>query len=374
MPENEFRQVPLLDLKEEWKLMRTSGIEKIVEVLDSGQYILGEKGRELEIRTADYLNVPYSLGVASGTDALQLALKALDIGPGDEVITSPFTFFATGEVIVQEGAKPVFVDIDPVTYNLNPAKIEEAITQNTKAIMVVHLYGQVANMGEIMDIAQKHNLKVIEDACQAMGAEYEGKKAGTIGDIGCFSFFPTKNLGAFGDAGLVVTSQQELYEKVHSLRNHGSQKNYQHSLIGMNSRLDELQAAILLIKIDYLEGFLTRRNEIARRYTEKFKNKVKTPPIVRNREHTFHQYCIELDNRNELAKELKNNGIDSAIYYLIPLHLQEAFHYLGYKEGDFPNAEHTAKRILALPINPTLSVEKQNYVIKSVLHFLDYNG
>ncbi|SES93580.1 hypothetical protein SAMN05421676_102154 [Salinibacillus kushneri] len=374
MPEYKFDRVPLLDLQEEWKLIRTSVIDKVIEVLDSGQYILGDKVREFERRTANYLNVTYSLGTASGTDSLQLALKALDIGPGDEVITTPFTFFATAEVIAQEGATPVFADIEPSTYNIHPAKIEEAITNKTKAIVVVHLYGQVANMHEIMDIAHKYDLQVIEDACQAIGAEYNGKKAGTIGDVGCFSFFPTKNLGAFGDAGLVVTHQKDLYERIKRIRNHGSEQKYYHYEVGMNSRLDELQAAILLVKVSYLDTFLTKRKEIADRYTENFQDKITIPPMVKSREHTFHQYCIELDGREELISELKNHDIASAIYYPVPLHLQEAFRDLGYKEGDFPVAERVAKRIVALPIYPTLSKEKQDYVIDIVLDFLENNG
>ncbi|UFU00046.1 DegT/DnrJ/EryC1/StrS family aminotransferase [Radiobacillus kanasensis] len=374
MSNKTFDQIPLLDLKEELKLIRSSILDHVSDVIDSGNYILGNKVESLEKELAKYLDAPYSLGVANGTDALQLSLKALDIGSGDEVITTPFTFFATGEVIAQEGAKPIFVDIDEETYNMDPTKIEEAITEDTKAIMVVHLYGQVANMKEIMDIAKKYNLRVIEDACQAIGSEYEGERAGAIGDIGCFSFFPTKNLGAFGDAGLVVTNQKDLYEKIASLRNHGSEEKYHHSSIGLNSRLDEIQAAILLVKLSHLDTFLANRQGIARRYTEHFTGKLTCPPAIESREHTFHQYCVELDNRNELAAELKNNGIASAIYYPIPLHLQEAFQYLGHKEGDFPISEKVAKRILALPIYPMLSVEKQDYVISVILNFLENKG
>ncbi|MBP1968448.1 dTDP-4-amino-4,6-dideoxygalactose transaminase [Virgibacillus natechei] len=374
MSNNTFNQIPMVDLKEELTLIRTPILEMVTEVLNSGEYILGEKGEKLEKLVAEYVEASYGIGVANGTDALQLSLMALDIGPGDDVITTPFTFFATGETIAQVGAQPIFVDIEEANYNMDPSKIEEAITQNTKAIIIVHLNGKSANMKEIMAIANKYNLRVIEDACQAIGTEYDGSRVGAIGDIGCFSFFPSKNLGAFGDAGLVTTNHKALYEKISQLRNHGSEKKYQHSSIGMNSRLDELQAAILLVKLYYLDIFLHKRKEVARRYTEKLNNLLKKPPISENREHTFHQYCIELDKRDELVSELKNNGIASAIYYPIPLHLQQAFHYLHYKKGDFPIAEKTAEKILALPISPTLSFQKQDYIISTVNKFLENNG
>ncbi|MBM7599717.1 dTDP-4-amino-4,6-dideoxygalactose transaminase [Virgibacillus halotolerans] len=371
---NERNQIPMVDLKEELALIKSPILAALAEVLDSGDFILGEKGAQLEKLIAEYAQASYGLGVANGTDALQLSLQALNIGPGDEVITTPFTFFATAEVIAQVGAKPVFVDIEEETYNIDPSKIEDALTKNTKAIIVVHLYGQTANMEAIMKLAKTHNLYVIEDACQAIGTEYDGRRVGAIGDIGCFSFFPSKNLGAFGDAGLVVTNQSNLYEKVRELRNHGSEKKYQHTSIGMNSRLDEFQAATLLVKLDHLDIFLHKRKEVARRYTEGLNDLLKTPPIVEDRSHTFHQYCIELDNRDELALALKNNGIASAIYYPIPLHLQPAFDYLHYKQGDFPVAEKTADRILALPISPMLSFHKQDDIISTVQNFLENNG
>ncbi|MGY0694384.1 DegT/DnrJ/EryC1/StrS family aminotransferase, partial [Virgibacillus sp. FSP13] len=358
---NDKKQISMVDLTAELALIRKPVVEMVTEVLDSGEYILGEKGKQLEKLVAQYVDASYGLGTANGTDALQLSLMALNIGPGDEVITTPFTFFATAEVIAQVGAKPVFVDIDQETYNIDPTRIEAAITKNTKAIIVVHLFGQVANMNEIMDIAKAHKLRVIEDACQAIGSEYDGKRVGAIGDIGCFSFFPSKNLGAFGDAGLIVTNQQELYEKIHTLRNHGSDATYQHAAIGINSRLDEFQAAILLVKLYYLDIFLHKRKEIAKRYTENLNDRIKLPPISENRAHTFHQYCIELEERDKLTAELKNHGIASAIYYPVPLHLQKAFQYLQYQEGDFPIAEQTAKRIMALPISPMLSLHDQDY-------------
>ncbi|WP_188455295.1 DegT/DnrJ/EryC1/StrS family aminotransferase [Virgibacillus oceani] len=368
------KKIPMVDLTEELQLLRTPILEMVTEVLDSGQYVLGKKGIELERAVADYVGAAHGLGVANGTDALHLALRALDIGPGDEVITTPFTFFATAEAIALVGAKPIFVDIEEETYTIDPSKIEEVITENTKAIIVVHLYGQAANMNEILEIAAKHDLKIIEDACQAIGTEYNGKRVGAIGNIGCFSFFPSKNLGAFGDAGFITTNQTDIYKKVEKLRNHGSDRKYEHSLIGLNSRLDEFQAAILLVKLYYLDIFLHSRNEIAKRYTENLNEHVKTPPISENREHTFHQYCIEITKRNELMEVLEKNGIASSIYYPIPLHLQKAFNNLAYKQGDFPVTERIATRILALPIYPMMSFQQQDYIITTINDYLASNG
>lgn len=371
MSNNKRTLVPMVDLKKEIYVMKDQLNQTLNEVLDSGRFILGKKVKELEIKLASYVGCDYGIGVANGTDALQLALLALDIGKGDEVITTPFTFFATAEAIAQVGAKPVFVDIDEQTYNMDPTELEEVINKNTKAIIVVHLYGKVADMHEIFDVAKKYNLKVIEDACQAIGAEYEGKKAGSMGDVGCFSFFPSKNLGAFGDAGFITTNETKLYNIICKLRNHGSDDSYIHKYIGMNSRLDEMQAAILLNKLDYLDIFLHQRKEIAKRYTENLELLTKVPEIPNNNEHVFHQYCIQLEKRDDLKKKLENKGIASTIYYPIPLHLQEAFHYLNYKEGDFPIAEHVAKSILALPISPMLSIKDQKYVIQTVQSFFN---
>ncbi|MBU8791637.1 DegT/DnrJ/EryC1/StrS family aminotransferase [Oceanobacillus caeni] len=371
MSNNNFKKIPMIDLKEELKLMRTPILEMMTEVLDSGVYVLGEKGKQLETIIASYVEASYGLGTANGTDALLLALKALDIGPGDEVITTPFTFFATAEAIAEAGATPVFVDIEKETYNMNPSNIEKVITKNTKAILVVHLFGKAANMKEIMRIANTHHLKVIEDACQAIGTESNGRRVGAIGDVGCFSFFPSKNLGAFGDAGFITTNHKHIYEKIKKIRDHGSEKKYHHSTIGMNSRLDEIQAAILLVKFNFLDIFLHKRKEVARMYTENLPSYLTTPSIAKNREHTFHQYCIELDERDELASYLNDSGIATAIYYPIPLHLQKAFDYLNYKSGDFPIAEETAERILALPISPTLTFRNQNYIISSVERYFE---
>lgn len=372
--ETMVNDIPMVDLKEELKWIRTPILNKLTEVLDSGDYILGEKGEQLEKAIANYIGSSFSLGVGNGTDALTLSLLALDIGPGDEVITTPFTFFATAEAIAQVGARPVFVDIEKDTYNMDPAKIEEVITDKTKAIIVVHLFGRACDMEPIMEIARNFHLKVVEDACQSIGTEYHGQKTGAIGDIGCFSFFPSKSLGAFGDAGMITTNEKELYDKLSQLRNHGSEKKYEHALIGMNSRLDEFQAAVLLVKLYYLDLFLQKRKEIAKTYTANLNALVKTPVVPQGKEHTFHQYCIELDQRDELAAELKKSGIASAIYYPIPLHLQEAFRYLSYQKGDFPMAEQAAQRILALPIFPMLSLQQQNIIISTIKRFLENNG
>ncbi|MED3662755.1 DegT/DnrJ/EryC1/StrS family aminotransferase [Ureibacillus sp. FSL K6-8385] len=361
--------IPLIDLKKEYELYGKNIEKAVAEVLQSGSYILGDKVAQFESEIANYLGVKYAAGVANGTDALLLALEALGIGEGDEVITSPFTFFATAEVIAKVGAKPVFVDIEPETYNIDVNKIEEAITNKTKAIIVVHLFGMAAEMDAIMEIASKHRLKVIEDACQAIGTEYKGKRVGGIGDIGCFSFFPTKNLGAFGDGGLIVTNHLEIYEKIYRLRNHGSKEKYIHTSIGMNSRLDEIQAAILLEKLKLLDMFIFKRIVVANKYSQELHHVKRKPPQFTERQHTYHQYCIEVDDRDRLAGFLKQKGIATGIYYPVPLHLQKAFQYLQYKEGDFPVSENASKRILALPINPTITVAEQEYIIKSMKEF-----
>lgn len=361
--------IPLIDLKKEYELYGKNIEKAVAEVLQSGSYILGNKVKQFEREIAKYLNVQYALSVANGTDALQLSLEALNIGEGDEVITSPFTFFATAEVIAKVGAKPVFVDIEPDTYNMDVTKIEEAITNKTKAIIVVHLFGMAIEMDEIMKIAQSYNLKVIEDACQAIGTEYKGKRVGSIGDIGCFSFFPTKNLGAFGDGGLIVTNDKMICEKIRKLQNHGSTERYVHTSIGMNSRLDEIQAAILLEKLNILDMFLFKRMVVANTYSKELNFLKKKPPQYTNRRHTYHQYCIEVDDRDKLIKFLNSKGISTGIYYPIPLHLQKAFYYLQYKQGDFPIAENVSKQIVALPINPTITVKEQRYIIDAMKEF-----
>ena len=323
----------------------------------------------MEEEISKYIGVGHGIGVANGTDALLLSLEALNIGHGDEVITTPFTFFATAEVIARVGATPVFVDVDPLTFNISPTLIEHAITERTKAIIVVHLFGQSADMDTIMEISRKHNLRVIEDACQSIGATFQRKKVGSFGDVGCFSFFSSKNLGAYGDAGMVVTNDRELACKIKSLRNHGSCQRYVHTHIGLNSRLDEIQAAILSVKFKQLDKWNERRRELATKYTRRLTGIVDVPIVATEREHVFHQYCIRTIQREELAQFLRQKQIASGIYYPIPLHLQQAFDQLGYKDGDFPVSENTAQKILALPINPMMTDKQQEQIISAIVEF-----
>lgn len=364
-------QVPFLDLKSELDFLRKDLNQAITEVLDSSSFVLGAKGKELEAKLANYLGASYAIGVANGTDALSLALEALKIGPGDEVITTPFTFFATAEAIIRIGANPVFVDIDPKTYNMNPLHLEKAITKKTKAVIVVHLFGQPVELTEIQEIAKKYQLKIIEDACQAIGATYSGKKVGTFGDIACFSFYPTKNLGCYGDGGLITTNDKQLANQIILLRNHGSSKPYIHEIIGINSRLDEIQAAILLVKLNFLDKWNERRQQLAQNYSMHLTEFVKTPSVSENKTHVFHQYCIETPWREQLAAYLKEKKISTGIYYPVPLHLQPSLQFLGSKEGDFTVSEEAAKHILALPIHPFLTDEQQETVIAAIKAFIE---
>lgn len=334
--------------------MRRELEEVIGGVLDSGQFILGGNVAALEEEIAEFCGTKYGIGVASGSDALTLSLLALDIGPGDEVITSPFTFVATAGSIALLGAKVVFADIDPLTYNIDPNKIEQLITENTKAIIPIHLYGQPAEMDSILKIADDHGLRVIEDAAQAIGAEYKGRKACSLGDVAALSFFPTKNLGAFGDAGMVLTNDDAIYEKVHMLRVHGSCKKYEHIALGYNSRLDELQAAILRVKLKYLDRFTDMRRNIANTYNSLLKDCVVTPYESPDVKHVYHQYTIRTQERDELKRNLARLGISSTVYYPIPLHLQKALRFLGYREGDFHETERASREVLSLPMFPEL--------------------
>lgn len=362
--------IPLLDLNLEYKMFKSEIEQSLYEVLKSGSFILGDKGKELEISIAKFIGTSHGIGLANGTDALLLSLEALGIGHNDEVITTTFSFFATAEVIARVGATPVFVDIDPVTYNMDPLLLENVITEKTKAIIVVHLFGQPADMDKILNISKRYNISVIEDTCQSIGATFGGKKVGSFGDTGCFSFFPTKNLGAYGDGGMVVTNKQYINEKICLLRNHGCEVRYIHNEIGTNSRLDELQAAILLFKLKMLNEWNLKRGKLASRYTHYLKPHLKTPVVACGRSHVFHQYCVELDDRDELALFLHKKQIATGIYYPVPLHLQEAFQYLKYKEGDFPVAEETSKRILALPMYPLMTKKQQDKVIFSINEFM----
>lgn len=367
-------QVPLLDLKTQYTGMKEEIIKEISDICDSQHFILGEKVEKLEKECAEYCGCKYACGVTSGSDALIIALMVEGIGPGDEVITTPFSFFATAGAIARVGAKPVFVDIDARTYNIDPAQIEGKINSKTKAIIPVHLFGQSADMGPIMEIANKHNLIVVEDAAQAIGSEYEGKRIGSIGHYGCFSFFPSKNLGAFGDGGLVTTNDEKRYELLKIFRNHGAQPKYYHKYIGGNFRLDALQAAILSIKIKHLEEWHAGRQKNAAEYRDLFAKssvgaKIQLPAKAEYRvRHIYNQFSILVMNgkRDFLKDALNKAGIGSDIYYPVPLHLQECFKYLGYKPGDMPVSEDTCKNILALPIYPESTSEQRKYVVSTI--------
>jgi dTDP-4-amino-4,6-dideoxygalactose transaminase len=346
--------IPMVDLTRQFNDIKQELFAVLTEVLESSQYILGPKVRELEKSIAAYHGVSEAVGVASGTDALHLALDAIGIGEGDEVITTPFTFFATAEAILYTGATPVFVDIEPDTMNINPVKIEERITARTKAILPVHLFGHPADMEKIQRIAKEYNLSVIEDCAQSFGAAIRGRKAGSFGDAGCFSFYPSKNLGAFGDGGMVVLGDDAIAADIRKLRNHGSVGAYRHESVGFNSRLDEIQAAVLLVKLSRIDAYNQKRRQVASLYNALLSDAVVLPAERRGCTHVYHQYTIRTPQRNELQRRLRDNDVSSVVYYPIPLHLQEAVGFLGYKKGDFPVAEETAEKVLSLPIFPEL--------------------
>ncbi len=390
-------KVPQLDLTIQYQLIKKEIDSAITSVLKSGIVINGENVKKIENSLAAYSETKYGIGVANGSDAIFIALKALGISPGDGVISPPFTFFATAGSIVRAGATPIFIDIDSRTYNLDPAKLQEFIDNNCrfdsrsnqlidrqiskpiKAIIPVHLYGQMCKMDEIMEIAGKYNLKVVEDCAQSIGSEYKGKKSGSFGDLSTFSFFPTKNLATYGDGGMIVTSSEEYAEYCKIFRSHGSKPKYYHRFIGINSRLDELHAAILNVKFKYLDKWLEDRFQVACRYQRLFKqynllDKIKLPlndthSLKSHKEHTFHQYVIYVDDRDKLQEYLKENGIGTNIYYPLCLHLQECFRYLGYKEGDFPTAEEASKHVLAIPMYPELTEDKQKCVVSKISKF-----
>lgn len=362
--------IPLLDLKGQYHAIKDEIDAAIQGVLENGQFILGPQVKALEHDIASYAGVPYAIGVGNGTDALVIALRACGIGPGDEVITSPFTFFASAESISAVGAKPVFADIDPDTFNMDVSKIEQAITPRTRAIIPVHLFGQIADMDAIMYIAKKHDLMVIEDACQAMGAEYKGMKAGSFGHAACFSFFPTKNLGTYGDGGMIVTRDADIDKKARMLRAHGSVKKYYHEMIGYNSRLDELHAAILNVKFKYLDQWNDMRRHNAALYDELLKDSgVVTPYAAPYAKHIYHQYVVQCDDRDGLTEALKAEGISTGVYYPLPLHLQDAYKGLGYKRGDMPYAEAACNRVLALPMYPELEPAQIKYVADAIKNY-----
>ena len=363
--------VPLLDLKAQYATIEKEVMAGISEVLKSQRCIGGPKVAELEEKVAALSDCKFAVGVSSGTDAILNTLMSLDIGLGDEVITTPFTFFATVGCIARVGAKPVFVDIDAKTYNIDPSQIEAVVTEKTKAIMPVHLYGQIADMEPIMEVAQKHNLAVIEDAAQSISSTYKGRKAGSLGTAGCFSFFPSKNLGGIGDGGMVVTNDEQLYNRLFIMRNHGGKPKYYHKYIGANFRLDPIQAAALLVKLPHLDEWSQGRRQNAAYYNKKFEGTpIATPYISDDCVSIYNQYVIGVPRRDEVMAHLKEHNIGCEIYYPIPMHLQECFTSLGYKEGDFPVAEKSAKEVLALPVYPELTDEMKDYVADTVISFL----
>lgn len=364
-------QVPLLDLKAQYATIKKEVMAAVSEVLESQCCIGGPKVAELEARVAEISDCRFAVGISSGTDAILNCLMCLEIGAGDEVITVPFTFFATAGCIARVGAKPVFVDIDPQTFNINPKLIAKAVTKKTKAIMPVHLFGQMADMDLIMDIAKKHGLAVIEDAAQSITSTYKGKKAGSIGTAGCFSFFPSKNLGGIGDGGMVVNNDQKLYDRLVMMRNHGQNPKYYHKYVGGNFRLDPIQAAALLVKLPHLDKWSQARRRNAEYYNKKFAGTVvKTPYVSPDCVSIYNQYVMRVPKREELIKELKSKNIGCEIYYPVPLHLQECFKYLGCKKGDFPQAENAAAEVLALPVYPELTDEMKDFVAEAILSFL----
>lgn len=389
--------IPLIDLRAQYNSISKELDKATIDVLSSAAYIMGKNVTEFEKEFANYIGTKHAISVGNGTDALVIALKALGVGEGDEVITSTFTYFASAECISAVGATPVFVDVEKDTFNIDPDKIEEKITERTKAIIPVHIFGQSADMDKINIIAKKHNLKVIEDACQAVGAKYKGKMIGTLSDVACFSFFPTKNLSCAGDGGMIVTSDDNVATIAIALRTHGSGETgqkaynllnniteevvtsksgddtvynplkYYNYLIGYNSRLDAIQAAILRVKLPYLDKWNSRRKEIAKIYDEELiDSNVITPRVREENDTVYHQYVLQSDNREEVLAKLKEKGIATGVYYPVPLHLQKVYTDLGYKEGDMPVAEYLSHRTFAIPVYPELSEEQIQYIVDSI--------
>ena len=389
--------IPLIDLRAQYNSLAEELNKATIEVLLSANYIMGKNVLEFEKEFAEFLGVKHAISVGNGTDALVVALKAMGIGEGDEVITTPFTFFATAEAISAVGATPVFVDVNKEDFNIDATKIEEKITNKTKAIMPVHIFGQCADMDSINEIAKKHNLFVVEDACQAIGGKYKGKRIGSLGDVACFSFFPTKNLGCAGDGGMIVTDNDEIAIIARALRTHGSGENgqrafnllnnieenietsegandtvynplkYYNYLIGFNTRLDAIQAAILRVKLKEIDKWNARRREIVNEYNEAFKNvDLVTPYCNDNVEHVYHMYILQSENREEVLTKLKEKGVATGVYYPIPLHLQKVYKDLGYNEGDMPVSEYLSHRTFAIPVYPELDEEQIKYIIDSV--------
>jgi dTDP-4-amino-4,6-dideoxygalactose transaminase len=389
--------IPLIDLQAQYNSLAEKLDKAALGVLSSANYIMGKTVIDFEKDFANFIGVKHAISVGNGTDALVISLKAMGIGEGDEVITTPFTFFATAETISAVGATPVFVDVNKETFNIDVTKIEEKITSKTKAIMPVHIFGQSADMDEINEIAKKHNLYVIEDACQAVGGKYKGRKIGTLGDVACFSFFPTKNLGCAGDGGIIVTDNDEIATIIRALRTHGSGENgqkaynllnnieeevktaegandtvynplkYYNYLIGYNSRLDAIQAAILSVKLKEIDSWNSKRREIVEVYNKALQNSNLVIPTAKDcNEHVYHMYILQSENREEILAKLKEAGIATGVYYPVPLHLQKVYKSLGYKEGDMPVSEYLSHRTFAIPVYPELTKEQVDYVIQNL--------
>jgi dTDP-4-amino-4,6-dideoxygalactose transaminase len=369
-------KVPLLDLRAQYETLREETRAAVERVFESQGFVLGGEVSALEEEIAAYTGARHAVGCANGSDALLLALMALDVRAGDEVVTTPYSFFATAGSIARLGARPVFVDIEPRTYNINIEKIEEAITERTRAVMPVHLYGQCAEMDALMEIARRHSVPIIEDAAQAIGAQDATRGAGAMGEIGCFSFYPTKNLGGAGDGGMLSTNDDQIAARLRSLRVHGEASKYHHKEIGFNSRLDALQAAVLRVKLPRLDSWSNARARNAARYRELFADaglleEIELPFEREGTRHIYNQYVVRVRDgrRDALIEHLKRAGVGTEIYYPVPLHLQECFRYLGYCEGDFPESERAARETLALPVYPELSEEQQHYVVETIRAF-----
>ena len=370
--------VPLLDLKAQYRQIRAEVMAALESVCEEQAFILGARVADLEKDLQRYLGAAHAVGVASGTDAILLSLMVCGVGPGDEVVTVPYTFFATAGSVSRLGAKPVFVDIRPDTFNMDAAQVAERVTPRTKAIIPVHLFGQCADMELIVKVAASRDLAVVEDAAQAIGAKRRGHQAGTIGRLGCFSFFPSKNLGGFGDGGMVTTDDQALADRLRMLRVHGSRVKYVHEAIGVNSRLDALQAAVLRVKLKYLEDWTKGRERNAARYAVLFKDAglldaVTLPAVTAENRHVYNQYVIRVRKRDQLRVFLQEQGVGTEIYYPLPLHLQACYRDLGYREGSFPQAERAAQETLALPIYAELTADQQGYVVETIKKFYGKN-
>jgi UDP-2-acetamido-2-deoxy-ribo-hexuluronate aminotransferase len=360
--------IPFIDLKTQYEKYKDEINKEVLGVMESTQFILGPQVARLEKRLANFTGSKHAIGCSSGTDALILAIMALDIKAGDEIITTPFTFIATAEVMALLGVVPVFVDICDKNYNIDSSLIEEKVTSKTKAIMPVSLYGQPANMDKINEIAKKHNLFVIEDGCQSFGAEYKGKKSCNLSTIGCTSFFPSKPLGCYGDGGALFCNDDKIAQRIRTILNHGQEERYKHKLIGINGRIDAMQAAILNVKLDHFEDEIEKRIKIGSRYTELLKEneEVIAPFVFEDRTSVYAQYSVLCKDRDNLSKKLNDASIPTAVHYPIPLHLQEAFEYLGYKEGDFPVSERVGKGIMSLPMSPFLTEEQQDFIVNEI--------